>query len=66
MFYLTPLGLDSVVGYSYTLRAGCFGNRIPAEAKFSTPIHTGPGAHPASSTMDTESLSGGIAAGAWR
>jgi hypothetical protein len=66
MVYLTPAGLDSAVGYSDTLRAGRFRNRIPVEARFSAPVQTGPGAHPASCTTDTESVSGGIAAGAWR
>ena len=28
------------------------------EARFSAPVQTGPGAHPASYTMDTESLPG--------
>jgi hypothetical protein len=41
------------------------GDRIPVEARFSAPVQTGPGAHPASYTMDTGSLPGGKAAGAW-
>jgi len=32
---------------------------------FSAPVQTGPGAHPASCTMGTGSLSRGKAAGAW-
>jgi hypothetical protein len=35
-------------------------------ARFLAPIHTGPGAHPASYTMGTGSILGGKAAGAWR
>ena len=31
-----------------TLRAERFGDRIPVEARFSAPVHTGFGAHPAS------------------
>ena len=31
-------------------------DRIPVEARFSAPIHTGPGAHPASCTIGTGSF----------
>ena len=37
--------------YSDSLRAGR--DRIPVEARFSAPVQTGPGAHPASYTMVT-------------
>jgi hypothetical protein len=37
--------------YSDSLQAGRFGGRIPVEARFSTPVQTGPGAHPASCTI---------------
>jgi hypothetical protein len=37
--------------YSDWLRAGRSGDRIPVEAKFSTPVQTGPGAHPTSCAM---------------
>ena len=39
-------------------RAGRSGDRIPVEARFSAPVQTGPGAHPASCTMGTGSLPG--------
>ena len=44
--------------YSDWLRDGGSGDRIPVEAKFSAPVQTGPGAHPASCTMGTRSFSG--------
>ena len=39
--------------YSDWLRAGRSGYRIPVRARFSAPVQTGPGAHPASCTMGT-------------
>jgi len=39
--------------YSDWLRAGRSGDRIPVEARFSAPVQTGAGAHPASCTMGT-------------
>ena len=42
--------------YSDWLRAGRSGDRIPVGARFSAPVQTCPGAHPASCTMDTGSL----------
>jgi hypothetical protein len=44
--------------YSDWLRTGQSGDRIPVEARFSAPVQTGPGAHPASCTMGTGSFPG--------
>ena len=46
--------------YIYSLRIGRSGDRVPVEARFSLPSHTGPGAHPASCTMGTRSLCLGL------
>ena len=48
--------------YSDSLRAGRPGDRIPGEVRFSAPVQTGPGTHPASYTMGTGSFPGGKAA----
>jgi hypothetical protein len=42
--------------YSDSLQVGQSRDRIPVEARFSTTVHTGPGAHPASYTMGTRYL----------
>ena len=50
-----------ILNWSYTasLRVGRSGDRIPVRgARFSAPVQTGPGAHPASSTMGTASFLG--------
>ena len=47
---------DSSIGIATELPAGRSGDRIPLEARFSAPVQTGPGAHPASSTMGTGSF----------
>jgi hypothetical protein len=54
---LYSVGRDS--RYSDSLRAGRSGDRIPVEARFSAPVQTGPGAHPASCTVSTGSFPGG-------
>ena len=40
------------------LKAGRSGNRIEVRARFSTPVQTGPGAHPASYTLGARSFPG--------
>jgi hypothetical protein len=45
-------------GYSDSLRAGRSGDRIPVGTKFSAPVQTSPGTHPASYTMGTGSFPG--------
>jgi hypothetical protein len=44
--------------YSDWLRAGRSGDRIPVGVRFLAHVQTGPGAHPASCTMGTESFPG--------
>ena len=44
--------------YSDWLRTGRSGDRIPVAARFSAPVQTGLGAHPASCTMGTGSFPG--------
>ena len=59
--YLTALDLAWAgyrSRYSYWLRAGRSGDRIPLEARFSAPVQTVPGAHPVSCTMGTGSFPG--------
>ena len=48
------VGRDSSVG----IATGLSGDRIPVGKKFSTPVQTGLGAHPASCTMGTGSFPG--------
>jgi hypothetical protein len=50
--------------HSDWLRAGRSGNRIPVKARFSAPVQTGPGTHPASCTTGTVSFSG-LESGRW-
>ena len=61
-FFSTPSlpqgGPGSAVGIATAQRAGRSGDRIPVVARFSTPVQTGPGAHPASCTMGTGSFPG--------
>ena len=49
-------GPGSSVGIATELRAGWSRDRIPVGARFSTPVQTGRGAHPASCTVGTESF----------
>jgi len=44
--------------YSDLQPAGQSGDKIPLGTRFSTPVQTGPGAHPASYTMGTGSFLG--------
>jgi len=59
-FYTTwqECGPGSSVGTATELRAGRSGGRIPLGARFSAPLQTGPGAHPASCEMVTVSFPG--------
>jgi hypothetical protein len=55
-YWLTWAGYLS--RYSYWLRAGRSGDRIPVWARFFAHVQTGPVAHPASCTMGTGSFTG--------
>ena len=61
----TRKGWDSVVGVATRYRLD--GPMIESRwgARFSAPVQTGPGAHPASCTVGTGSFPGGKAARAW-
>jgi hypothetical protein len=50
--------LDRPVNEIAFLRAGRSGDRIPMGARFSTPVQTGPGAHPVSYAIGTGSFPG--------
>jgi len=63
-FIFSPLHISCVLTinepgilsrYSDSLRAGRSGDRAPVETRFSAPVQTGSGAHPASYTMGTDS-----------
>ena len=56
--YSSYSGPGSSVGIATELRAGRSGDRIPVGARFSAPVQTGPGAHPAPCTMGTGSFPG--------
>ena len=49
-------GQGSSVGIATELRAGRSGDRIPVGMRFSAPVQTGPGAHPASYIKSTGSF----------
>ena len=51
--YYPVCGPGSSVGIATGYGAGRSGDRIPVGARFSAPLQTGPGAHPASCTMGT-------------
>jgi len=52
------MGAGQLSQYSDWLQAGRSGDRIPVGARFSAPVQTGRGAHPASCTMGTGSFPG--------
>jgi hypothetical protein len=56
--YTKVLGPGQLSLYSDSLRAGRSWDRIPVGARYSAPVQTGPGAHPASYTMGTGSFPG--------
>jgi hypothetical protein len=59
------VGRDRSIGIA--ARYGLDGPGIESRGgRYSAPVQTGPGAHPASYTMGTGSFPGGKAAGAWR
>ena len=53
---LTILWAGYLSRYSDWLRAGRSGDRIPVGMRFSAPVQTGPGAHPASCAVGTGSF----------
>jgi hypothetical protein len=56
--YFSFHGPGSVVGIATGYGAGRSRDWIPIGARFSAPVQTGPGAHPASCTIGTRSFSG--------
>ena len=57
-WYTETSGPGSTVGIATVLRGGRFGDLIPMGARFSVPVQTSPGAHPASCAMGTGSFPG--------
>jgi hypothetical protein len=60
------MGRDGSVGTATRYGLDVLGIESPWRRDFPHTSKTGPGAHPASYTMDTGSYLGGKAAGAWR
>jgi hypothetical protein len=58
MSFIYLRGPGNSVGIATGYGLDGLGDRIPVGARFSAPVQTGPGAHPASCKMGTESLSG--------
>ena len=52
----TKVSRDCIIGNSQSLWAGRSRNRMPAEARFSATVQTGPGDHPDSCTMSIGSF----------
>jgi len=63
---MNSLGLCKSLNTCGPPRVGRSGVRTLAGAKFSAPVHTGPGAHPASCKWVTGLFPGGKAGGVWR
>ena len=57
--YVIYSGPGSSVGIASEVRAGRSGDRIPVGARFSAPVETGPGSHPAPYTTGIGSFPGG-------
>jgi hypothetical protein len=57
-FHILFCIVDQVAQSVSRLATGCTGDRIPVGARFSAPVQTGPGAHPASCTTGAGSLPG--------
>ena len=64
-YYVHICGPGSSVGIATGYGLGRSGDQIQVGSRFSAPVQTGPGAHPASCTIGTGSLPGWNAAGAW-
>ena len=65
VYYTILVGRDSVVGVASRYGLDSLGIESWWGSRFSTPIQTSPGTHPASCTMGTGSFPGDKAARAW-